>query len=719
MKQDGSWTTTQYKYADYYTTSALTTQITQCNDVLVNGNYLYAISSRQSRFYSFDITDPANPGLLDFIDDLGDLRQMEFTSDRNGIVAVARSSSTYVFDISDPADVKMANRIDNFEYATGVDVSGNYCAIADRSHGVTIFDISDIYNPVGVSNISCGETQDVDIYGNYIYCGIWGDQCIRVIDITDVDNPVMLTELERSLCGRGDGVTVRDGYLYAATGHNDGKSTGAGGYIGNGFEIWDVRDPMNPTLLSIARFEGTWYGQPDIWKVEISGNIAYVCGSYNGVYIYDVTNKKNPVRLEHVEIVAKTTDDRYAANPNIATYPYPYDTSVEAHSAVYQIACTEGYMYMAGVNAGLFIHKTENAHVLDVKDCDPVADVSDGSYYDVDFESFGWSDVVKFDTEGSQAWGVATNGEYLYVASGIKGIRVLDKNMKQIYIYPTLDLTMDVKIAGNVLVSAECDGGIAVYTINDDGSLTLNSTTKTNKSRFWYSDGTRQIEISPNGKYVVAYSNAYMVLYNISGLTSITSEYYNNRSMIYQRFIGFGASTVENEDGTHTDYIVSYMGNSGTGAIFKFEREAGTWERFDWKTGLANNKGLCAYGDMMFATVDANTVAMFSPAEIAEVYGASGATITTKLVDMPEVTLFTLSGETGAQGPISIADGYMFIQGGAVSNMRVVDISDLTGNTLEVISAMDTRAMAGYAVEFNGKTVLAMGFAGVVSFTIE
>ena len=719
MEYDGSWKRTQYKYIDYYTSDALPQQLERCNDLLINGKYLFAISSTQGRLYSFDISDPKKPVYLDSIDNLGNIRQMEFTADKKGIVVVARTSQTYIFDVSKPKDMKIASRIDNLELATGVDVSGKYCAIADRTHGVTIFDISDIYKPVGISNAPTGETQDVDIYGNYIYCGVWGDRCIRVVDITNIDNPVVLDELQFPLCGRGDGVTIRNGYLYAATGQHDGNATDPGGYIGSGFEIWDVRNPKNPVHLSTARMDGIWAGTPDIWKIEISGDIAYVCGSYNGVYVYDVSNKKNPLRLEHIEIVAKLTDARYSPLTNTEVYPYPFDITVETHSPIYNVACIEGYMYLAGSSAGLFIHKSKNAHLLDGKDCAPVTDNADGSYYDVDFTKFGWKNVSTYDTKGTQAWAVATNGKYIYVASGINGVRVLDKSMKQIYSYPSLDITMDVKIAGDVLVTAECDGGIAVYTINSNGSLTLNSSTKSNTSKFPYKKGTRQLEITPNGKYVLAYSDAYVTLYNVSNRKNIGNEFCENRSMIYQRFIGFGASTVKNSNGTHTDYIVAYMGNYGKGMIFEFDREKGTYNRYDWKLGLSNNRGLCAYGDKMFATVDSNTVVMFSPAEIVAKYGkSSGGTIEVPLANMPEATKFTLSGKSGAIGPISVANGYMFIQGGMVSNMRVVDVSDLTGRTLPVVDAMNTNAMAGHAIEFNGKTVMAMGYAGVVSFNV-
>ena len=719
MEKDGTWKTKRYKFTDYYTSSSLDKQIERCNDVLVNGKYLYAISTAQGRLYSFDISDPAKPVCLDYIDGLGNIRQMEFTSDKKGIVVAARTSQTYIFDVSKPKDIKLASRIDNLELSTGVDVSGRYCAIADRTHGVTIFDISDIYNPIGISNAPTGETQDVDIYGNYIYCGIWGDRCIKVIDITDIDNPVIMTNLQRSLCGRGDGVTVRDGYLYAATGQHDGSATDPGGYIGSGFEIWDVRDPMNPVHLSTARMDGIWAGTPDIWKIEISGDIAYVCGSYNGVYVYDISNKKNPIRLEHIQIVAKITDARYSMLTNTKTYPYPFDTNVETHSPVYNIACTEGYMYLAGSSAGLFIHKSKNAHPIDDKDCAPVNDVADRSYYKIDFTKFGWKNVTKFDTEGSQAWAVATNGKYLYVASGTKGIRVLDKSMKQIYSYKTLDITMDVKIAGDVLVTAECDGGIAVYTINSNGSLTFNSATKSNASKFAHDDGTRQIEISPNGKFVLAYSNAYVSLYNVTNRKNIGLEFLENRSMIYQRFIGFGVSTVTHSSNSHTDYMVAYMGNNGTGLIFEFDREKGTYKRYDWKMGLENNRGLCAYGDKMFATINSSTVVMFSPAEVIAKYGSSN-TIDKPLTSMTGVvTKCTISGKSGAIGPLSVANGYMFIQGGQVSNLRVVDISDLSNKKLPVVTAVDTHAMAGYAIEFNGKTVMAMGYAGVVSFTVK
>ena len=85
--------------------------------------------------------------------------------------------------------------------ATGLDICGKYLFVADRTFGVDIIDISDIYNPKFISNIPTGETQDVCYSNGYVYAGVWAECKVRICDVRDADNPKEVGVVH--LSGRG------------------------------------------------------------------------------------------------------------------------------------------------------------------------------------------------------------------------------------------------------------------------------------------------------------------------------------------------------------------------------------------------------------------------------------------------------------------------------------------------------------------------------------
>jgi len=165
-----------------------------------------------------------------------------------------------------------------------------------------------------VANLRVGEAQSCEVADGFLYAGAWEE---RRVAICDVRNPALPRQVATvRLGGRGDGVSVRNGILYAATGHHQpGSSLGLDDPrygTGNGMDIFDVSDPAHPRQLSRIQLDWRfYYGWPDTWRVKVAYPCAYLCHTYNGVFVFDVSDPCAPQEVAQIRVPLYPGDPCY------------------------------------------------------------------------------------------------------------------------------------------------------------------------------------------------------------------------------------------------------------------------------------------------------------------------------------------------------------------------------------------------------------------------
>ena len=270
-----------------------------CHDAAVAGSLLVTVG--RGSLYTADLSEPLKPRPLGRLDGLGAARQVVISG---GIAYVAaREDGLAIVDVRDPIHPKLLARFDTLEKATGVAVAGNLCFVACRYYGVQIIDVTAPARPVHLAiAFPTLEAQSVAWSNGCLYAGIWAT---RKVAVADVGNPRHPREIARiALDGYGDGVAVRDGVLYAATGHHSRAFSGLhfdrtqqtrpGWGQGHGLELWDVRVPSRPRLLSRYKTRPFYQGVPDMWSVDVVDGIALLTDTFNGVEAVDVRDPVHP-----------------------------------------------------------------------------------------------------------------------------------------------------------------------------------------------------------------------------------------------------------------------------------------------------------------------------------------------------------------------------------------------------------------------------------------
>lgn len=527
------------------------TLVGKTKDMVKVGSLLYSIGD--SGLTITDVSDHKNPVILGNVADLGSaIRQIVMLGDGKHVFVSSRQNGCYVINVEDPTAPTVVSRYDSVEMATGVTAYGNYVYIANRQYGVEIVDISDVNNPVQCAIVRCGTVQSCEVVDGILYAGCWNERTIPMFDVTQPSDPVYLGTA--NLTGKGDGVSVLkiDGktYLYAATGQNplgvtENVSTSKTEELllsdlnlgmGNGIDIFDVTDPTNPQWLSSTKIDGRYYyANNDFWHVEIAEEngkyYAYFLNTYNGVYVFDVTDPKAPIRLGHIVVTSESLSKQYySGRVNI----FPYDQDVQRQSPIAGIAVDDGVLYMASAHTDLHIYDGEelSAYLFATEEkSEAVAIEKDnGSFYQ--FDGSDLEGFASLNTVG-QAYTVAHyNGKY-YVAAGKKGVLVVDEDLNVLAAFGTQDLTIDVQIYEGMMYCAESGGGLAAYKLSEDGL------SATEQWRYTTSRGVvRHVRLSPKGKWaIIQCGSTYGQIVSTDAPTAATVEVNANSQMYHHNIL--------------------------------------------------------------------------------------------------------------------------------------------------------------------------------------
>lgn len=470
-----------------------------CVDITHQGGYLYALQGRSLSILS--LADPARPRLVGTLGDLGNLRQVAVRGTTAFITA--REDGLFVVDVSDPASPRLITRYDTVEFATGIEVRNGFAFIACRWFGVEIVDVSDPANPRHLANVRVGEAQSCEVCDGFLYAGAWEERRVAICDVRNPAAPRQVATV--ALGGRGDGVCVRDGILYAATGHHQpGSSLLADDPrygTGNGMDIFDVSDPVHPRHLSRIQLDWRfYYGWPDTWRVKVAFPYAYLCHTYNGVFVFDVSDPCAPKELAQIRIPLYPGDPRYRelgmASKNGLRQPLlPFDPKEKLYSPVCGLVATDDLLYLAGLFSGL--HVFSDAELAKQESALGTQElVAEGDFHAVDVAAMERvAEGMAHYRPGGQVYAAVEETGFVYAACGTGGIAVLDQGLRPLATHATTGFALDVQVLGQTLYAAEGSDGLACYRI-DGAALAL-------LGRYRTTLPVRQVRVTPDGRFAV------------------------------------------------------------------------------------------------------------------------------------------------------------------------------------------------------------------------
>lgn len=273
-------------------------------DVAISGNTLFAIGGNS--LYSFNLSSPNNPVLLDSIAGLGGVRQIEIESGFAYITS--RTDGLYIVNVENPGQLELTSHYDAIECATGVAVSGKIAVLTNRIYGVELIDISDPYNPLFLSTELTDEAQSVFIHDNYAFVGDWASKKVIIIDIKDPEKPEIISDV--MVDGYPDGIFTKGNLCFVSTGHHGmglikHEETDPAWGKGHGFEIIDIKNPLHPKVISRLKLPVFYINSPDWWDVQVAGDYAFVGDSKAGIFIISVINPESPEFIGYAKLPSK------------------------------------------------------------------------------------------------------------------------------------------------------------------------------------------------------------------------------------------------------------------------------------------------------------------------------------------------------------------------------------------------------------------------------
>lgn len=504
------------------------------NDIVYLEGRLYIISAADGGSLRVCSADKGEVHVLGEVGGLGNMRQIEVSAEAapGRIIAAvtARECGLYLIDVTDPTRPYVCCHYDTVEFGTGVAFSGHYAAVGCRSFGVEIIDVQIPEKPRHVSVIRAGEVQSVCIDNGVLYTGSWGERQVNVFEIKDAAKPVKLATIP--LEGKGDGLTVRDGLLYAATGQHlrpaDGSDPEAYGFgRGNGFVIWDVHDPANPvkvsaTMLPVRYHCAFW----DMWDVTLCGKYAVVSNTLIGVWIYDVSDPAAPVLMDHAAITTEHRASEFIPMFAPTRVLLPFEHEKQMYAPVTGVAAADGRLYIAA--------RFQNIHVAFadyfVEEKEEKTCISEDDDYYVRYAGDECRNVRIIRTEG-QAHAAASYGGYTYVACGMGGIQIFDVNFERVSAVTTSGFALDIRERCGLLYVAAGREGVIVYRpkgAEEVARISLGGAT------------CAQVVPSADGRFVMAHTDdQHLSIIDFSDMVSpsvIMSEHYVP-GLIYHRHI--------------------------------------------------------------------------------------------------------------------------------------------------------------------------------------
>ena len=272
---------------------------------IVIGDYMYVYHDRSgTQFRVYDISDPENISVAS-----------ELSLNTTGVTLygdmkiagnyayVAQNNLVYVVDIRDPNNPYKVATASITSGISGLSIQGKYAYVSHNNNtGMTILDISNPLVPAVVSSglpAGLNNERDIVVKGNYAYT-ITANPSVRVIDITDKQNPTLLYTTGFVYQGNPRQIEVQGDFIYIS----DEIASNAAGPR-NRVWVYDISDPTN-----IFRVRGLMVqnGASPRSMALYKGYLYVAVPDHGTVYSGPVTNKLGIYKLPGFKGMAVNAD---------------------------------------------------------------------------------------------------------------------------------------------------------------------------------------------------------------------------------------------------------------------------------------------------------------------------------------------------------------------------------------------------------------------------
>ena len=497
-----------------------------------------------------------------------------------------------------------------------------------------------------------GEVQSATIDGDLLYCGVWGEQKVTIVDIKEPSQPLILAEIP--LQGRGDGVCVKENILYAATGQhgrgiidiNDCKDPAFGN--GNGVELFDVSDPANPKKINGVLFGRGYNSAIDMWEVALYGDTLVVNNPDFGVYGLD------PITLE----------TKFQLLP----------PSTERPDGVTGVTAIGKDLFIATARGGLFA-----AREMDIGEQRPnCTDFKSIKPQPFAYQGYGAELAVEY--SGSfMVRALADTGSAIALACVEGGVHLLKKDtMKLACTIPTEGFAQDVWFCNGRLYVAEGYSGVEIFELKGFDAKKV--------GQFKEDRPILQISVSKSGAYIMCGFNAGLTMYDIQDPAGPKDLYSIHTKILY----GNNLARTLLADGTmvlfcHRDGLIYSNPEQGDDRFFKIE--------------YTRTNGICAYNASQGITTDGKQI----------LYTFGGGYVFLSKEHPNPFLIDTLSchrAQSDFSGLLTMHDDRMVAVDRAAGKIYLLDIKDL--HTPRIVAELFTTA-SPYNALFSGNRILISG----------
>ena len=244
---------------------------------VIDGDYLYAcqfFNDENKSVITIDISDIENTRLAGYC--RFDRQPNRIMKVNNGLIVATTLGTYWTIDNSDPTDLlKLVETVHPF-IITGMTSTDDYLLIADSNEKLTICDFPSWPNINIVNTISIPtEIYNLKIYGNGLYCSC--SNTVSVFDITDIVNPVLMDSYTAS--NTVFDIEFKGDYMYVLTWTT--------------LETVNIENPFSFSPSANIPVPAT--GTPH--RLTIDGQFGYVAANSDNSHLFRIWPPDNPAYI--------------------------------------------------------------------------------------------------------------------------------------------------------------------------------------------------------------------------------------------------------------------------------------------------------------------------------------------------------------------------------------------------------------------------------------